>query len=75
MGYYRLARRVKNVDLDKKSNKNKVFEMFFRKVKEHTENTEIKINIDIFYELCKFNLSLTLAEEIQFYCDLPESLY
>ncbi len=37
--------------IDKKSNKNKVFKMFFRKVKGHTENKEIKVNIDIFYEL------------------------
>jgi len=37
--------------VDKKSNKNKVFKMFFRKVKKYTENTEIKVNIDIFYEL------------------------
>ena len=37
--------------IDKISNKNKVFRMFFRKVKEHTEKTEIKVNIDIFYEL------------------------
>jgi len=37
--------------IDKKSNKNKVFKLFSRKFKEHTENTEIKVNIDIFYEL------------------------
>ncbi len=35
--------------------------MLSRKAKEHTENTEIKVNIDIFYELfmlkhvCQFN--------------------
>jgi hypothetical protein len=37
--------------MDKKSNKNKVFKMFSRKAMEHTENIEIKTNIDIFYEL------------------------
>jgi len=52
MGYYRLAPLGKKMlIMDKKSNDNKVFNMFLRKVKEHTENTEIKVNIDIFYEL------------------------
>ena len=37
--------------IDKKSNDNKVFNQFLQKTKEHTENTEIKANIDIFYEL------------------------
>jgi len=37
--------------VDKKSNDNKVFKLLSRKAKEHTENTEIKVNIDIFYEL------------------------
>ncbi len=37
--------------MDKKSNENKVFKMFSRKAKEYTENTAIKVNIDIFYEL------------------------
>ena len=37
--------------MDKKSNEKKVFKLFSRKAKEHTENTEIKVNIDIFYEL------------------------
>ena len=37
--------------MDKKSNENKVFKMFSRKAREHTENKEIKANIDIFYEL------------------------
>ncbi len=36
--------------IGKKSNKNKVFK-FSRIAKEHTENTAIKVNIDIFYEL------------------------
>jgi len=34
--------------MDKKSNENKIFKLFFRRAKEHTENTEIKVNIDIF---------------------------
>jgi hypothetical protein len=42
--------------IDKKSNKNKVFKMFFRKVREHTENTKVKVNIDIFYELFRLNI-------------------
>jgi len=37
--------------MDKKSNENKVFKMLSRKAKKHTEHTEIKANIDIFYEL------------------------
>ena len=37
--------------MNKKSNENNVFKMFSRKVKKHAENTEIKLNIDIFYEL------------------------
>ncbi len=37
--------------MDKKSNENKVFKLFSRIAKVHTENTEIKVNIDIFYEL------------------------
>ncbi len=37
--------------MDKKSNENKVFKLFSRKAKEHTKNGEIKVNIDIFYEL------------------------
>ncbi len=37
--------------MDKKSNDNKVFNMFLRKARKHTENIEIKANIDIFYEL------------------------
>ena len=49
--------------MDKKSNKKKVFKMFFRKVKEHTENTEIKVNIDIFYELFRLIISLDLWME------------
>ena len=36
--------------MDKKSNKNKIFKLFSQKAKEQTENTEIKININIFYE-------------------------
>ena len=57
MGYYQLAPLgYKNVDFDKKSNRNKVFKLFFRKVKEHIENTEIKANIDIFYELFRLIL-------------------
>ncbi len=32
--------------------------MFFRKVKEDIENTEIKVNIDIFYELFRLNVEL-----------------
>jgi len=51
MGYYRLALREKMSIVDKKSNDNNGFKLFFLKVKEHTENTEIKVNIDIFYEL------------------------
>ncbi len=39
--------------MNKKSNENKVFKMFSRKAKEHTENKEIKVNIDIFYELSR----------------------
>jgi len=39
--------------MDKKSNANKVFKMFSRKTKEHTENKKIKANIDIFYELSR----------------------
>ncbi len=49
--------------MDKKSNKKKVFKMFFRKVKEHTENTEIKVNIDIFYKLFRLIISLDLWME------------
>jgi len=41
--------------VDKKSNDNKVFKLFSRKAKEYTENTEIKVNIDIFYELFRLN--------------------
>ena len=37
--------------VDKKSNVHKVFKLFSRKAKKHTENTGIKVNIDIFYEL------------------------
>ena len=37
--------------MKKKSNENKVFKLFYRKAKEHTENTEIKGDLDIFYEL------------------------
>jgi hypothetical protein len=44
--------------MDKKSNENKVFKMFSRKAKEYTENTAIKVNIDIFYEL--FRLAIFL---------------
>jgi hypothetical protein len=44
--------------MDKKSNKKKDFKMFFRKVKEDIENTEIKVNIDIFYELFRLNVEL-----------------
>ena len=40
---------------EKKSNANKVFKLFSRKAKEHTENTEIKVNIDIFYELFRLD--------------------
>ncbi len=36
--------------MDKKSNENKVFKMFFQKFKDHTENTKIIVNINIFYE-------------------------
>ena len=39
--------------MDKKYNENKVFKMFSWKAKEHTDNTEIKVNIDIFYELIR----------------------
>jgi len=48
--------------MEKKSNKNKVLKTFFRKGKEHTENTEIKVNIDIFYEL--FRLSRQQAKKV-----------
>ena len=52
MGYYRFASlRYKMSIKEKKSNANKVFKLFSRKEKEHTENTEIKGNIDIFHEL------------------------
>ncbi len=44
--------------MDKKSNKKRVFKMFFRYDKKHTENTEIEVNIDIFYEL--FRLAIFL---------------
>ena len=40
---------------EKKSNANKVFKLFSRKAKEHTENTEIKGDVDIFYELFRLN--------------------
>jgi len=36
--------------MDKKSNDNKIFKLFSQKANEYTENTEIKININIFYE-------------------------
>ena len=42
--------------MDKKSNGNSVLKLFSRKVKEHTENSEIKVNIDIFYELFRLNM-------------------
>ena len=42
---------IKMLIMDKKSNGNKVFNMFLRKAKEHRENIEIKANIDIFHEL------------------------
>jgi len=41
--------------VDKKSNDNKFFKLFSRKAKEHNENTGIKVNIDIFYELFRQN--------------------
>jgi hypothetical protein len=58
MGYYRLALREKMSIVNKKSNDNKVFKVFSRKAKEHTENTEIKVNIDIFYELFRLTSKL-----------------
>jgi len=36
--------------MDKKSNENKIFKLFSQKAKEHKDNTEINVNIDIFYE-------------------------
>ena len=41
--------------MNRKSTKIKIFKLFSRKAKEHTENTEIKVNIDIFYELFRLN--------------------
>ena len=55
--------------IDKKSINNKVFKMFFRKVKELTENTEIKMNIDIFYELFRLILIERINEKFMFFSD------
>ena len=52
--------------MDKKSNKNIVFKLFFSKEKEHTENTESKISIDIFYELFRLSVSYVLKEKKPF---------
>jgi len=56
--------------IDKKSNKNKVVKIFFRKVKEHTENTEIKVNIDIFYELFRLVDAMDSRVQVLFFNDL-----
>ena len=45
--------------MDNKPYENKVYMMFSRKVNEHTENSEVKVSIDIFHEL--FRLSLTFV--------------
>jgi len=41
-------RGVKNVDYEKKSNENKIIKLFSEKLRNPLENTDIKINIDIF---------------------------
>ncbi len=50
--------------MDKKSSDNKVFKLFSRKTKEHRENTEIKVNIDIFYELFTQEMSNGKSSDI-----------
>ena len=47
------------------SNKNKVFNLFSSKAKEQTENTEIKISIDIFYELFRLIMTQNIHKCLQ----------
>ena len=52
--------RYKMSIIENNSNANKVFKLLSRKTKEQTENTEIKVNIDIFYELFRITLDLII---------------
>ncbi len=51
--------------MNEKSNENKGLRIFSQKAEEHTENTEIKVNIDIFYELFRSFISQRIGRICQ----------